>query len=457
MRRRAAEAFGAWIALALLTIVNLGTDARWIHVIGTIASFAILAAVFTRSRRRFRQMEAKLQQLNAELADRVAERTDELERSQEQLLHAQKMEAVGRLAGGIAHDFNNLMTVILGHTEILGEALPEGDPARADLEDVKVAGERAAALTRQLLAFSRQQVLAPKVVSMNDVIAGTHKLLSRVIGEDVELRTIESTTAQPVCVDRGQIEQVLMNLAVNARDAMPRGGTLTLEISSTELDGSQLNLKAGHYTTVAVTDTGHGMNELTKARIFEPFFTTKAPGKGTGLGLSTVFGIVRQSGGAVAVDSEPGKGATFTLYFPVASADRTTSARVPRPALPRGTESVLLVEDEEGVRSLVRKALSRSGYRVLEASDGEQALRVAEEHSGEIDLLLSDVVMPRMSGGELLAKVAVARPRMKVLFMSGYTDDTIIHHGIDRDFAFIQKPVTSDQLMRKIRSVLEAG
>ncbi len=401
------------------------------------------------------RFEDKLAELNAELESRVLARTEELARSQEQLLQAQKMEAVGRLAGGVAHDFNNLLTIIIGHTDLLCEELDEANPIRTDLVEVRDAAERAAGLTRQLLAFSRRQVLAPKLVNLDDIIAGMHKLLRRVIGEDVELRLVGAQQVGAVRVDPGQMEQVLMNLAVNARDAMPRGGTLVLETAAIELDGTVHDLPAGSYTMVSVRDSGTGMDDETKHRIFEPFFTTKGPGKGTGLGLATVFGIVQQSGGAIEVISQLAVGTTFRLYFPVAQGRATAQQAPIKAALPRGTESVLLVEDEDGVRSLFSNALTRAGYRVIEASNGEQALAVAASHPGPIDLLLSDVVMPKMSGRELLARVAEARPTMKVLFMSGYTDDMIIHHGIDRDFAFIQKPVTAEQLMHKVRAVLE--
>ncbi|HEY0254296.1 MAG TPA: ATP-binding protein [Kofleriaceae bacterium] len=426
------------VTVASLCTANITAD-HVLDVCGIVPCLVLFAAAFRHSRLQKRELER-----------RVDERTAELQRSQEQLLQAQKMDAIGRLAGGVAHDFNNLLTVILGGVELLAETSDD-----ETLLDIKTAGERAAGLTRQLLAFSRQQVLAPKVIHIGEAIAGMDKLLRRALGEQVTFSTSVTAGTQPFRADPGQLGQVLLNLAVNARDAMPKGGTLQISAETIAILSPSPLLPAGVYTRVSVADTGTGMDEATRARIFEPFFTTKGPGKGTGLGLATVFGIIRQSGGAIEVTSELGAGTTFHIYFPVTEAKQTQQIKPIRIAAPRGTESILLVEDEEGVRSLVRRALVRAGYHVLEAADGEEALRVARAHAGTIDLLLSDVMMPRMSGGELLARVTPERPTMKVLFMSGYTDDMIDHCGIDRDFAFIPKPVTSDQLMHKVRDVLD--
>ncbi|MFT3694796.1 MAG: ATP-binding protein [Kofleriaceae bacterium] len=435
-----------WLGFVLLVGVTAAsiftTDVRVDHFLdlaGVVPVVIIFAAAFRQSRATKRELER-----------RVAERTDALERSQAQLLQAQKMDAIGRLAGGIAHDFNNLLTVILGGIELLEEEHDVGT-----LQDVKMAATRASGLTRQLLAFSRKQVLAPKTVHVAEAIAGMDKLLHRAVGETVTLDVIVAPDTQPFRVDPGQLGQVLLNLAVNARDAMPKGGTLAIAAETIAVLAPTATLGVGVYTRLRVSDNGTGMDAATCARVFEPFFTTKGPGKGTGLGLATVFGIVQQSGGTIEVASELGRGTTFTLHFPVTEKKATARIAQIQTALPRGCESILLVEDEEGVRALVKRALMRAGYRVLEAANGEEALQVARAHPGTIDLLVSDVVMPRMSGGDLLRNVAPDRPTMKVLFMSGYTADMIDQTGIDRDFAFIQKPVTSELLMHKVRDVLD--
>jgi two-component system cell cycle sensor histidine kinase/response regulator CckA len=380
-----------------------------------------------------------------------------------QLLQAQKMEAVGRLAAGIAHDFNNLLTAIYGSTELLLGGLSADDERREDVQEIKKAAERAAALTRQLLAFSRQQVLAPQILDLNTVVADVERMLRRLIGEDIEFRSVLAPGLGAVQADPGQVEQVIMNLVVNARDAMPRGGQLAIETANAELDDvyaeRHIAVRPGRYVMLAVSDTGIGMNADTKARIFEPFFTTKEKGKGTGLGLATVYGIVKQSSGYIWVYSEPGQGTTFKVYLPRVEAAAEPPAPKPvAPASLRGTETVLVAEDEEAVRNLTRRVLEGHGYAVLAARDGEEALRLATEHAGPIHLLLTDVVMPSMSGRQLAERLVSARSEMKVLYLSGYTNDAIVHHGmLDPGIAFLQKPFTPEALVRKLREVLDSG
>lgn len=383
--------------------------------------------------------------------------------SEEQLRQSQKMEAVGKLAGGVAHDFNNLITVINGHTDLSLRRLKPDDVLYRKLETIKEAGERAASLTRQLLAFSRKQILQPKVLDLNQVIVETNKMLQRLIGEDIDLLIGLTPDLGKVKADPGQIEQVLMNLSVNARDAMSKGGKLTIETANVYLDGGytsrHLSVSPGHYVMLAVSDTGCGMEAETQAHIFEPFFTTKEVGKGTGLGLSTVYGIVRQSGGNIWVYSELNQGTTFKIYLPcVDSPTELFKTSIAETDAPTGTETVLLVEDEELVRDMTREILLESGYQVLEAKHGHDALLVAEQYRGPIHLMLSDVVMPRMSGRELAEKLLPLRSEMKVLYMSGYTDDAIVHHGVlDEGMAFIEKPFTPKALARKLHEVLNAS
>lgn len=386
---------------------------------------------------------------------------EEKARLEEQLRLSQKLEAVGQLAGGIAHDFNNLLTAINGYSDMLLSDLSQDHPARHGLEQIQYAGERASSLTRQLLAFSRKQVLAPKVLILNTVVGSMEKLLRRLIGEDIALMIHPDANLGTVKADPGQLEQVLLNLAVNARDAMPSGGELTIETQNVELDEAfartHAPTQAGWYVMLAVSDTGCGMDPDTQARIFEPFFTTKEQGKGTGLGLSTVYGIVKQSGGYVWVSSEPGQGAVFKIYLPrVAEPADSIPSDEAQPEALHGSEIILLVEDEVVVRNLARSVLELYGYTVLEAEHGKEALRIGQEHSGPIHLLLTDTVMPRMGGREVAKRLASVRPETKVLYMSGYTDKTIVQHGmLEPGTAFLQKPFTARVLARKVRETLD--
>ncbi len=383
-------------------------------------------------------------------------------RVEEQLRQAQKMEAVGRLAGGIAHDFNNLLTAITGYSDLLLMDLPEEGPAHREVLEIRKAGDRAASLTRQLLAFSRRQVLQPRVLDLNQVVTDMEKMLRRLIGENIELVTSLADDLGYVKADPGQVEQVIVNLAVNARDAMPNGGRLTLETSKMEIDESYVHqhapVQSGSYVILEVTDTGVGMDEPTMARLFEPFFTTKEVGKGTGLGLATVYGIVKQSGGYIWAYSEVGCGTTFKVLLPGEEAAAEPAEKDAAYLYPSGgDETVLVVEDEKLVRDLVREILSQHGYSVLEASRGAEALEVSGKHKGPIHLLLSDVVMPGMTGPELARRLADHRPAMGVLFMSGYTADAILHHGVfEHGAEFLQKPFTASALGAKVRKVLDA-
>ena len=381
---------------------------------------------------------------------------------QHQLIQSQKMEAVGRLAGGIAHDFNNLLTAIFGYAELLAEELPAGSPARKDVEEIRKASQRAATLTRQLLAFSRQQVLQPIVLNMNDLVEDLKKMLRRLIGEDVELRTALAPDAGNVRADPGQLEQVIVNLAVNARDAMPTGGKLTIETQNAELSeayaAAHQPVVPGAYVMLAVSDTGIGMDKQTQGRIFEPFFTTKEKGKGTGLGLSTVYGIVKQSGGYIWAYSEPGHGTTFKAYLPHVDAPVQAVARPPESGGPLdGTETVLLAEDDDLLRPLASELLEKLGYTVLAAGTAQEALALARAQAGPIELLIADVVMPGESGRQLARWLAELRPDMRVLYTSGYTDDAIVHHGmLEPGLNYLEKPFTPATLARKVREVLDA-
>jgi two-component system cell cycle sensor histidine kinase/response regulator CckA len=376
-----------------------------------------------------------------------------------ELIHAQKMEAIGRLAGGVAHDFNNLLTVINGFTELLLGATSPEDPRQTDLKEISNAGRRAASLTRQLLAFSRRQVFQPTTLDLNAILAGIEKMLVRLIGEDIQLILRPAPGLHRVNADAGQIEQSIINLVVNARDAMPQGGRILLETANVELDEAFAALHAGSRTgshaMLSVTDTGTGISAEAKAHLFEPFFTTKEKGKGTGLGLSTVHGIIRQSGGSIDVSSEPGRGATFRIFLPQSELNLAPSAPVPPVAPLRGTETLLVAEDMETVRRLARTVLEGAGYRVLLAQDGTEALKICEEHEGEIHLLLTDVVMHAISGPELAVLVRRTHPETRILFMSGYSDRSLEELGAPGvDAVFLQKPFTIESLRAKVREAL---
>ncbi len=415
---------------------------------------------------------AALRQLQEQLEDRVRARTVELERahaalrqSETQLRQAQKLEAVGRLAGGVAHDFNNLLTVILGYGTMLRDQMPATDSARRDFDEVVLAAERASRLTGQLLAFSRQQVLEPRVLDLNAVLAELDGMLRRLIGEDIDLVTAATDGLWRVKADPGQLEQVVVNLAVNARDAMPTGGKLTLETANVTLDEhyahAHAEVRPGEYVMFAVSDTGTGIPPELRNRLFEPFFTTKERGRGTGLGLSTIHGIVKQSEGHIEVYSELGRGTTFKVYLPRVRDSLDATPRQPAPdqdAVLRGSETILVVEDEDAIRRVVRKALEQRGYTVLEAADGAQGLNLLQQGATTLDLLIADVVMPHMGGAELVRHVEFDRPDLPVLFVSGYTDRALVHQGWRRPgTAFLQKPFTLEALAGKVRQLLDAA
>ncbi|MDB4989279.1 MAG: putative Hybrid histidine kinase [Myxococcaceae bacterium] len=410
-------------------------------------------------RRAHRLATHELRESEARFGRLAESAEDALRRSEEQLRQAQKMEAVGRLAGGVAHDFNNILSIILSYGELALRELRPGDPVRRDIEQICNAAESAAGLTNQLLMFSRQRVVEPKVLELYQVVVNMEPMLQRIVGEDVKLITVAPRSRGRVKVDPSHIEQVILNLIVNARDAMPKGGTVTIESEDVVLDEGYARehrpSRAGPHVMLAVSDTGAGMDRETQSRIFEPFFTTKEVGKGTGLGLSTVFGIVQQSGGSIWVYSELGQGSTFKVFLPRVDADVDLPKRPSAPTTLHGSETILVVEDDERVREVVVNILERQGYHVLAAGHGEEALRLAAAHPGSIDLLLSDVVMPNMGGPELAKRLAVTRPTLKLLCMSGYTDERIIHHGVLDTAAFIQKPITPTALAVKVRERLD--
>ncbi len=404
------------------------------------------------------------QVINYVSAARDVTRERELE---EQLRQSQKMEAIGQLAGGVAHDFNNLLTAIIGNSEMLLAGMDSGDPRRVDLEEIRLAGERAASLTRQLLAFSRRQVMEPVVFDLNSVVENMSKMIQRLIGEDVELVTTLDLDLQPVNADPGQIEQVILNLAVNARDAMCEGGKLLIETVNAELDseylGKHLPAEPGCYVMLAISDTGSGMDEEVRSRIFEPFFTTKEAGKGTGLGLSMVYGIVKQSNGYIWVYSEPEKGTTIKVYLPCVEARERTDESTARAAdkaarLPAEGGTALLVEDDDAVRAVVRKTLESNGFTVVEARTGAEAKRLADDFPASIDFLITDLVMSEISGRDLAQQVAALRPGIKVLYMSGYSDNAVLRHGmLTPDMEFLAKPFTQEKLLDKVRQILETA
>ena len=410
-------------------------------------------------------MKDRLQRLAPAVTRVLAESGVERERRrlEDQLLQSQKMEAVGQLAAGVAHDFNNVLTAVLGSSELLLLDTPVGSTTREEIEIIRDAATRAQDLIRQLLAFSARQVLQPVVLDLNALVDNVHKMLRRLIGEDITLAATLAPGLGRVRADPGQLEQVLVNLAVNARDAMPTGGRLALTTANVDVEppppgaGAGGPVPPGRYVVLQVTDTGSGMDAITQARVFEPFFTTKPRGRGTGLGLATVYGIVRQSGGHVAVESAPGAGTTFRMYLPRVDAPLAVAPASQRPAAAAGSGTILLVEDERLVRVLARKVLEQAGYRVLVAEGGAQALELARGHSGVIDLVLTDVVMPEMSGREVVRRLLQERPAVRVLYMSGYSDEAVAQHGVlDAGTSFIAKPFTPATLATKIREVLEA-
>jgi PAS domain S-box-containing protein len=454
----------------------LGTDGEPKYLLGIsedITDRKNADAIRTEAHRqlelRVEERTAELTRLNNDLRKQIAEREraeEALKRSEEELRQSQKMEAIGRLAGGIAHDFNNLLSIILSYSAMMMEALPTEDPLRGDAEQIAIAGQRARDLTRQLLAFSRRQMMRPEVLDLTEVVRGLEPMLRRVLGEDIELTIALAQPTSLVKADPGQIQQILMNLVVNARDAMPDGGKLWIETSDVALDEAALRghgppgAAPGPYVCVSVSDTGVGLDGETQAHIFEPFFTTKPKGKGTGLGLSTVLGIVQQSGGHVRVESEPGQGATFKIFLPKTSEPLRPQ---PQPREPRtggnnrGTETILLVEDEGQLRVLARDILRGAGYQVFDAPNAAEAIKISQRHAGPIHLLVTDVVMPHIGGRELARRLAGDRPRMRVLYMSGYTDDAIVHHGIvDPGIAFLPKPITPDTLLGRVRETIDA-
>ena len=457
------------VVKAITAVASVATFAMMIPLMPALVALPSPSELAAANRNLAREIEdrkdaeAEVRKVNEELEDRVAQRTAERRKLEDQLIQAQKMEAVGRLAGGVAHDFNNLLTVILGFGEMLREHVEGNVVALEAVGEVFEAAERAAALTQQLLAFSRRQVSTPRVTSLNEVVRHIDKMLRRIIGEDIELRTNLSRDLSTARIDPVHIEQVILNLAVNSRDAMPHGGKLSIETANVEWNGATAQgdkrVEAGSYVMLAVSDTGNGMDNETMSRIFEPFFTTKELGKGTGLGLSTVYGIVKQNGGEIQVYSEPGLGTIFKIYFPsVTENAEALPAGPPAVQQPSATETILLVEDEDQVRHLTRTLLVRQGYRVLEASSGMEALALAREHRAPIDLLLSDVVMPRMSGPDLAKELRTSHPEIKVLFMSGYTETAVtMQETLAAGTPLVQKPFTAANLQRHVREALCPG
>jgi len=470
---------GALLLLGWLRIVGEGASLYDTHVgvsLQVFVSCVLIGTVIWASAHSLSRVDGErrrasdaLRLANDGLERRVQERTAELvgantalRKSEEQLRQSQKMEAIGRLAGGVAHDFNNMLTAILGHSQLMRMRMTPETPAYRDTEEIELAAQRAASLTRQLLAFSRQQVLEPRVLDLNTLISEVDRMLRRIIGADVEMLTAPAPSLGRVKADPGQMEQVLLNLVVNARDAMPKGGTIIVETANVDLDETYARAhsgaRPGAYVLLAVSDTGGGIDPEVRARIFEPFFTTKEVGKGTGLGLSTVYGIVKQSGGLIDVYSEIGHGTTFKVYLPRLEGSVVESAARPRSpvAAARGTETVLLVEDEDLVRAVIRETLELHGYHVVEASDGKQALHALERSPRTFDLVVTDVMMPQMSGPEFAERASRIHGPLKVLFISGYTDKAVVHHGVvGPGAAYLQKPFSPDVLARKVREVMD--
>jgi len=455
-------AFGQFGALQALSIIQeRGVDLPLIVITGKISQSDVLSVLKAGAADHLTRHN--LMRLNAavERELRAARQRRERIRLEEQFRQAQKMEAVGRLAGGVAHDFNNLLTVITGYSDLLLSKRQLEDSHRAALEEIRRSAERGGALTNQLLAFSRRQPLQAREIHLNELVLQIEKLLHRLIGEDIELVTIPAAAQDVVAADPGRLEQVIMNLAVNARDAMPNGGKLTIETGTVHLGKSfaakQLGVKPGTYVTLSVVDTGIGMDPETQSHLFEPFFTTKSPERGTGLGLATAYGIIRQSGGAIGIYSELGAGTTARIFLPAAERESLPRKEETSPAQHlEGVETILLVEDEARVRKLIVDVLTSRGYHVLEATRGEEALRLCRRHQSEIDLSVVDVVMPEMSGPDLVRQLTSLKPNMRVLYISGYTDEAIIHHGIlSSGAAFLQKPFLPDVLVRKVREVLD--
>jgi two-component system cell cycle sensor histidine kinase/response regulator CckA len=454
-------ASGEFSAIAALErLRETGADIPLVAIGGPMPEESVLAVLKAGAAGFIRRDH--LSRLGATVAREMSQAEGRRERGrlEQQFRQAQKMEAVGRLAGGVAHDFNNLLTVITGYADLLLCGGNLQNSQRTALEEIRRAAERGGALTHQLLAFSRRQPFTPRVLQLNALILNMEKMLSRLIREDIELITVLAAEPATTSTDPGQIEQVIMNVVVNARDAMPGGGKLIIETFNAHVDpayaGPNVDLKPGSYVVLSISDTGVGMDPETTAHLFEPFFTTKAPGKGTGLGLATAYGIVKQSGGAISVYSEPGRGTTVKIYLPSAEAKAPPEPEEPAaPASLRGTETILVMEDEARVRKLVCQVLTARGYQVLEALRGEQAIRRAAEYKGRIHLLLADVVMPEMSGPRAVEQIRALHPGIKVLYMSGYTDEAIVHHGIlDSGQPFLQKPFLPNTLARKVREVL---
>jgi two-component system cell cycle sensor histidine kinase/response regulator CckA len=441
---------------ALRILKNQGLDIPCILVSGSVDEITILHAMQAGAADYL--MKDNLMRLGAAVDRelREAEGRRERRRLEEQVRHAQKMEAIGRLAGGVAHDFNNLLTVITGYSELLLTSGGVNDFTRSALEEIKKAAERGGSLTRQLLIFSRKQKLLPKSVNLNELVANMEKMLVRLIGENISLVSVPQPDLGLVRADVGQFEQVLMNLVVNARDAMPEGGKLTIETSNVNLNTSQVDLTPGPHVLLAVTDTGVGMDPETQTHIFEPFYTTKEAGKGTGLGLATVYGIVKQCGGAISVYSEPGRGTTFRIYLP--RVDQPIEEVAPPPETVHslhGSETVLVVEDDAEVRRLICEILRTRGYQVLVSTKGDEALQLARSHAGPIELVIADVILPEVGGPDVVRQVQQLRPGIRALFISGYADEAVLRHGmVEPGMMFLSKPFMPEELARKVRDVL---